>query len=249
MLPRHAAGQQHLRLAVESCHESLLAGQFRGQDLDRHGSVQRQLTRPKDHPHRPSTDLIEQLESRDLDLPQAGPPGRRELGQVGFVCGPARHQFGPNTRPLLAERGYRIDSSVRARYDYRADGGPDFRAVGNAAYRVDGLVELPFTTVYAGALRRQGGAGYDLLGRVSLTPEEMPVADALQAIEVAVAAGERLLILSFHSPSLEPGHTPYVRNADDLAQFWAWWEAVFARLDRLGVRAAGLDEVIAASGA
>ena len=60
--------------------------------------------------------------------------------------------------------------------------------------------------------------------------------------------GVRLLVLSFHSPSLVPGHTPYVRDAADLRRFWTWWGAVLARLDRLGVRAASLDEVLAAAG-
>jgi hypothetical protein len=31
--------------------------------------------------------------------------------------------------------------------------------------------------------------------------------------------GHRLFSLTYHSPSLEPGHTPYVRNDEDLAAF------------------------------
>ena len=36
---------------------------------------------------------------------------------------------------------------------------------------------------------------------------------------VLLARGTRVLTLSYHSPSLEPGHTPYVRNERDLARF------------------------------
>jgi hypothetical protein len=36
-----------------------------------------------------------------------------------------------------------------------------------------------------------------------------------------VSAGHRCLTLTFHSPSLEPGHTPYVRTQGDLNRFLA----------------------------
>ncbi|PMZ78898.1 WalW protein, partial [Pseudomonas sp. FW306-2-11AD] len=69
-----------------------------------------------------------------------------------------------------------------------------------------------------------------LLARVALTPEDMPQHDALEAIAVAVGEGVRLLNFSFHSPSLVPGHTPYVRDAADLAAFYGWWEAILSDL-------------------
>jgi hypothetical protein len=178
-----------------------------------------------------------------------------------------RYGIGPHTLGLLAERGYRLDSSMRARYSYAADGGPDFSEIGNAAFHVGpdgGLVELPLTTVYTGLLRRRGAAGLyralgrvpkgrglfartHLLARVALTPEDMPQHDALEAIAVAVGEGVRVLNFSFHSPSLVPGHTPYVRDAADLAAFYGWWEAILGDLARRGIAAASLDQVIAAA--
>lgn len=174
-----------------------------------------------------------------------------------------RYGIGPATLSLLAERGYRLDSSMRARYDYREGGGPDFRAIGNAAFRRDGVVELPFSTVFTGRLRRRGAflhaaaarwphgpgvlARMNLLHRVSLTPEDMPLADAVRAIEGAVDDGERLLAFSFHSPSLVPGNTPYVRDARDLHRFHRWWGSVLDLLERLGVRPATLADVILAT--
>ena len=185
------------------------------------------------------------------------------FGTAPLAYRAGRYGIGPATLPLLAERGYRVDTSIRARYDYRADGGPDFACVGSAAYRRDGLLELPLTTVYTGVLRRAGllhrmagrlphGRGAlaraGLLARVALTPEDMPIADALRAVSVAHRQGERLLVFSFHSPSLVPGHTPYVRDRDDLALFWAWWQAMFAHLRRLNITPTTLDEVIASAG-
>jgi hypothetical protein len=188
------------------------------------------------------------------------------FGQRPRVYRAGRYGIGPATVDLLAARGYRIDSSMRARYDYRAGNGPDFTGIDNHAFRVGlggGLIELPLTTVFTGRARRGGvrlyrrlvrlpyalgaAARLGLLSRVALTPEDMPVDEVLEAIRMAVGDGVRLLNFSFHSPSLAPGHTPYVRDAADLARFFAWWEAVLALLDRLGVRAAGIDAIITAA--
>jgi hypothetical protein len=185
-----------------------------------------------------------------------GPPQAFRAGRYGI---------GPASRALLADRGYRVDLSVRARYDYSAQGGPDFSDLGNDAYRTDGLVEIPSSTIFTGVLRCWGASLHPLLAKVSrgaavasksrllsrvaLTPEGMSERDVLAAIDIAAASGERLLVLSFHSPSLEPGHTPYVRDAQDLAAFWRWWDVVLARLARHGIVHASLAEVIAAAGA
>ncbi|WP_425229601.1 polysaccharide deacetylase family protein [Sphingomonas sp.] len=175
-----------------------------------------------------------------------------------------RYGLGPDSWALLAAAGYRLDSSVRARYSYAAQGGPDYAAIGPGAFRAGGLIELPLTTVFTGALRGGGAGLYRALGmlprargaaaragllqRVALTPEDMPIGAALAAVDAALAAGVELLAFSFHSPSLEPGHTPYVRNAAGLAAFWRWWAAMLDRLAARGVRAASLAEVLAAAG-
>jgi hypothetical protein len=87
-----------------------------------------------------------------------------------------------------------------------------------------------------------------LLSRIPLTPEGVDIRDALAGIDQALADGVRLLTFSFHSPTLEPGHTPYVRDARDRALFDRWWDAVFDRLAKHGVAATTIDEVLAAAG-
>lgn len=175
-----------------------------------------------------------------------------------------RYGLGPDTLALLARAGFQLDSSVRARYDYAGEGGPDYVLLGNDAWRADDLVELPLTTVFTGRLRAGGAGLYRALGRVprargafaragllqrvALTPEDMPIAAALEAVAVAVGEGLRLLTFSFHSPSLASGHTPYVRDATDLAAFWRWWTLMLDRLDALGVRPASLAEILATAG-
>jgi peptidoglycan/xylan/chitin deacetylase (PgdA/CDA1 family) len=185
------------------------------------------------------------------------------FGARPLIYRAGRYGIGPNTIPLLAELGYRIDSSMRSAYDYSPEGGPDFTAIPNHGFRIGDLVELPLTTVFTGAARR-GGVGLHrslarfpkglgiasrlrLLSRVALTPEDMPIGEALEAVRVAVGEGVQLLNFSFHSPSIEPGHTPYVRDAADLAAFHRWWASMFALLERLGVQAAGLAEIVEAA--
>lgn len=188
------------------------------------------------------------------------------FGARPLVYRAGRYGLGPNSLATLARLGYRADSSMRAGYDYSGDGGPDFSAIPNHAFRTGpggAIVELPLTTVFTGALRGGGAALHRALGalprgrgvaarlkllsRVALTPEDMPLAEALEAIRVAVGEGVRLLNFSFHSPSVEPGHTPYVRDESDLAAFHRWWEAVFALLARLGVAPASLAELLDAA--
>jgi hypothetical protein len=52
-----------------------------------------------------------------------------------------------------------------------------------------------------------------------------------------VAHGHRTLSLTYHSPSLQPGNTPYVRTADDLHGFLDNLETVLTHFrDTLGGR-------------
>ena len=174
-----------------------------------------------------------------------------------------RYGLGPASFDLLAAHGYRLDSSMRPGFDYASEGGPDFSALGNHAFRIGGIVELPLTTVFTGAARSGGIALYrsagripkgravlarsGLLQRIPLTPEGIPVREALEAVRVAIGEGVRVLSFAFHSPSLAPGHTPYVKDKADLAAFWHWWDRILAELDRLGAKAVGLDDAIAAA--
>jgi hypothetical protein len=86
-----------------------------------------------------------------------------------------------------------------------------------------------------------------LLQRVALTPEGMPLPDVLEAIEILLGEGVALFSLSFHSPSLRPGHTPYVRDAAQLSAFWKWWHGVLDLFARHGVANASATEFIAAA--
>jgi hypothetical protein len=92
-----------------------------------------------------------------------------------------------------------------------------------------------------GVLDRTG-----LIGRVALTPEGMPLAEVRDAVDRLLDDGLQLFSISFHSPSVEPGNTPYVRNARDLDLFYAWWDGIFDHLSRRGISPASMSECLAA---
>ena len=62
--------------------------------------------------------------------------------------------------------------------------------------------------------------------------------------DVALDDGLPLLVLSFHSPSLVPGNTPYVHDDADLDALYDWWRAIYAYLDRRGVQPTTVREIM-----
>lgn len=176
-----------------------------------------------------------------------------------------RYGVGPHTTKLLTDAGMAIDTSARARFDYSSSGGPNFRDLPVKPWWLDRaarLIELPLTTVYWGMLRQLGHwlypkmwrapklrgalARIGLLERIPLTPEGVTLDEVIRGIDIALDDGLPVLVFSFHSPSLAPGYSPYVRDEADLADFYAWWRGVFAYLAQRQVSASSVAEITAA---
>lgn len=174
-----------------------------------------------------------------------------------------RYGFGPETTDLLRDAGVAIDTSFRSLFDYRAGHGPDYSGYPLEPFWLDGamsVLELPLTTVYWGMLRRQGrvlhpllsrmprmsgiAARLGLLERIPLTPEGTTIDEAIRALDMALDDGLPLIVLSFHSPSLALGHTPYVENDADLDALYDWFRAVYAYLRQHGVRPTSVAEIM-----
>lgn len=187
----------------------------------------------------------------------------QNFGVQPLIYRAGRYGVGPNTAEFLGEAGIAIDTSVRSGFDYSAGGGPNFRDLPLHPWWVGearNLMELPLTTVFQGALRNWGGwiyprlwriprmrgvlARVGLLDRIPLTPEGVGIAEALRGIDIAVNEDIPILVFSFHSPSLSPGFTPYVRQADDLDDFYEWWRQAFARLAQHGVKPTTVKEIM-----
>lgn len=190
----------------------------------------------------------------------------RNFGTAPRIYRAGRYGAGANTAQILSEGGITIDTSVRSGFDYSVDGGPNYRDHPLQPYWIDreaGLLELPLTTVYWGPLRRLGPWIYPrmwrvpqlrgalaharMLDRIPLTPEGVSVKEAIRAIDVASDMELPILVLSFHSPSLMVGNTPYVRNHDDLDAFYDWWRAIFAHLTLRNIAPTSIGEIMNAT--
>ncbi len=190
----------------------------------------------------------------------------KNIGAEPLIYRAGRYGLGPNTADILRESGIAIDSSVRSNFDYSGDGGPNYRNHPLHPYWVDEdhrLLELPLTTVFWGMLRKQGSllfprlerlgrlrgilARLGLLERIALTPEGVSAEEAIRGIDMALDDGLPLLVLSFHSPSLSPGNTPYVRTELDLDELYDWWRRIYTYLEMRGVKPTTVAEVMAAT--
>ena len=180
------------------------------------------------------------LERRKLEMPTEAITdafgARPEIYKAG------RYGVGPKTAETLRALGYLADISVVPHTDFGADGGPDFRACPDRPYWVgepNGLFEIPLTRGFSGALSRWGASLYSTVGspwgsrlrlgsalarlglleRATLTPEGVDFAAHRRLAEAMLRQGHRVFTLSYRSPSLAPGHTPYVRSPRELAAF------------------------------
>lgn len=164
------------------------------------------------------------------------------FGRRPLVYKAGRFGIGPATPELLADLGYLVDASIVPWTEFTADGGPDFRHEGPLPRAFDAagkVMELPLSVGFAGLFGGIGPRLYPhlfgrtrlalhvpgicarlgLLERIRLTPEGSDASDHRRMTRAVVAQGLRVLTYTFHSPSLEPGHTPYVRSERDLQHF------------------------------
>jgi hypothetical protein len=189
------------------------------------------------------------------------------FGRRPTVYRAGRYGIGPATGTILEELGYEVDTSVVPFTDFRSDGGPDF-----GSFDVDPfwfgpserVLEVPLTVAWHGRLNGFGKtlqpplmsdlglrlhlpgvfARLGLLERIRLTPEGASFAELRRLTDTMLAAGKRLFVFSYHSPSVVPGNTPYVSNESELRAF-------LGRIDRFceyfrrdcGGEGATLDEV------
>ncbi|MGF6272007.1 hypothetical protein ABIB38_000349 [Massilia sp. UYP11] len=148
-----------------------------------------------------------------------------------------RYGLGPHSAEAVAALGYEIDASVVPYTRFEDAGAPDFRSFDEHPYWFEAggrrLLELPVTTGYAGWLRGMGPRLFELarapagralhmggvlarsgaLERIRLSPEVATGAEMRRLTRALRANGCEVFSLTYHSPSLVPGHTPYVRDA------------------------------------
>lgn len=171
----------------------------------------------------------------------------RSFGARPTVFKAGRYGFGARTAEALVALGYTIDCSYVPHVSFASDGGPDYRGVPDQPFWLrDGLLEVPMTSGFFGAA---AGAGpplaplFDseraarlrlpgllsrtgLISRSRLTPEGVSAEEQCRLLSALATRGRRFFTLTYHSPSLAPGHTPYVRTQEELALFLSRIEQV-----------------------
>ncbi|MBU8536738.1 glycosyltransferase [Falsiroseomonas tokyonensis] len=176
------------------------------------------------------------------------------FGEAPRIYRTGRFGAGPRTADILKSLGYLADSSVTPHWPAGGvTGGP----AGNWAFsakpywtdRDRTLLEIPVSAALVGHLAgtraeglapqifgrggerlRLGGAlaRFGLLERIRLSPEGMTLEEAKRLTRHMLAQGHRSFVLTYHSPSLAPGNTPYVRDAAQLARFLGWLDDYYA---------------------
>jgi hypothetical protein len=170
------------------------------------------------------------------------------FGRPPAIYKAGRYGIGVNTLPALRRLGFQVDTSVNPHMDFSPIGGPDFSGFPEDPFLIGGwLAEVPCTTGFDGSAWRAGERLYHLatgtimrrfrapgvlarlgiLNRINLSPETSTLPEMLRLTRALVGRGVRTLTISFHSPSMEAGHTPYVRTSRDLREFLGRVEGYF----------------------
>jgi hypothetical protein len=126
--------------------------------------------------------------------------------------------------------------------DFSPEQGPNFESFDGRPFWFGTdhrLLEVPCTLGFAGVLRGFGLSLHRLaeskpaqrvrlvgilarlsaLNKIMLSPENSTLAEMQDITRALLADGIRTFSFTLHSPSVEEGHTPYVRTAADLRAF------------------------------
>ena len=175
----------------------------------------------------------------------------RAFGARPVVYRAGRYGLGPHSLAILEDLGYLIDLSVVPLTSFASENGPDFTGFGSELLwfgERQRMLEIPVTRGFVGSMRGLNFRHLDrldrgILGRVrvtgllsrsgvlerlTLTPEGNRLDEMRRLCQSLFAAGQRVFVLSFHSPSLLPGNTQYVRDENDLAAFIGTLDGFFA---------------------
>lgn len=151
-----------------------------------------------------------------------------------------RYGVGKNTYKILRDLGYKTDYSISAFADFRHQYGPDFSGYTNAKTSINGIVCIPHTTGYISGLnafsdylntdpKNLTKFNNNLLGKVllkalnvqkvRLSPEGYNLNQIKKLTQSLSRIGIKEFVFSFHSPSVQVGMTPYVKDQKMLGEF------------------------------
>jgi hypothetical protein len=171
------------------------------------------------------------------------------FGHMPRVYKAGRYGIGADSLRVLEDLGFEVDQSIMPRFDFSSEQGPSFADYSPEPFFFGNrrLLALPGTCEYVGlagpaapALYRVASSprwSWTRLGgvltrlriadRLLLSPEGFTASEMKRIATTLIDRGLRTLTMSLHSPSVEPGHTPYVRTERDLERFLDTIESFF----------------------
>lgn len=175
-------------------------------------------------------------------LESLGDAIERNFGVRPSIYKAGRYGAGPNTAEILERLAYDVDLSPCPPFDFGADGGPDWSAFPCEPFWIGParrVLSIPNTGAYVGFVKDGAHGLYRLatapslrwarlpgilsrvgaLERIFLSPEGYAFADLERLTRALLHSGLRTFVFSLHSPSIQPGCTPYVRDALELEKF------------------------------
>jgi uncharacterized protein Usg len=168
----------------------------------------------------------------------------QNFGRPPILYKAGRYGIGQHTSRILHELGYLVDASVVPHTSFAKGFGPDFTHLPDEPYWFGKddhkILELPVTTGFCGALNKYGRRLYPsllnsvsvslrlpgissklhILDRIRLTPEGYNYGDLTRLLSSQLRLGKNIFSLTYHSPSLAPGHTSYVHDSNELNTFF-----------------------------
>jgi glycosyltransferase involved in cell wall biosynthesis len=174
------------------------------------------------------------------------------FGVAPRVYRTGRFGAGLRTGDILKRLGYLVDSSLPVCWPPENVG----RQRGSWAFssrpcwidREQTLMEIPPSAALVGRLAARHGprlaplvfhpltqhlplsgvlSRLGLLERIRLSPEGMTIGEAKRLVRHMLAEGHRVFVVTYHSPSLVPGNTPYTRTADDVHRLLDWLDEFY----------------------
>lgn len=161
-----------------------------------------------------------------------------------------RYGAGVRTGDILKHLGYLADSSVMPGWSFRDQGGPDFIGMTTNPYWIDAahtLLEIPGTSGSVGRWAEMSSAlqrlhfshlserlywpalssRFGLMERIRLTPEGITIPEAKRLVRHMRNHGQSVFVLTYHTPSLQAGGSPYARTEQDVIRLLEWLDCFY----------------------
>jgi hypothetical protein len=171
------------------------------------------------------------------------------FGEHPLIYRTGRFGAGRRTADILKQLGYVADSSITPCWPAKGIAGSWITSAQPFwTDRECSLLEIPVSAALVGRLagtraehlapimfgqtanrlHLTGALSHlGLVERIRLSPEGMTIDEAKRLVRHMIANGHRSFVLTYHSPSLAPGNTPYVRDGEQLARFLDWLDEFY----------------------